>query len=32
VAPRRPVHEVSYRNQWGSPVGFGVNQPLWPEK
>jgi nitroreductase len=29
VAPRRPVHEVSYRNQWGSPVGFTVDEPLW---
>lgn len=30
VAQRRPVHEVSYRNHWGSPVGFRVDQPLWP--
>jgi nitroreductase len=30
VAPRRPVHEVSYKNQWGTPVGFTVDQPLWP--
>lgn len=29
VAPRRPVHEVSYRNQWGEPVGFEVPEPLW---
>ncbi len=29
VAPRRPVHEVSYRNSWGEPVGFEVNEPLW---
>jgi nitroreductase len=29
VAPRRPVDEVSYRNRWGSSVGFGVEQPLW---
>ncbi len=29
VAPRRPVHEVSYRNRWGGPVGFTVDQPLW---
>ena len=29
VAPRRPVHEVSYRNQWGSPVGFEIDEPLW---
>ena len=30
VAPRRPVHEVSYRNAWGTPVGFEVDKPLWP--
>ncbi len=30
VAPRSPVHEVSFRNRWGSPVGFTVDQPLWP--
>jgi nitroreductase len=29
VAPRRPVHEVSFRNRWGSPVGFTVDRPLW---
>ncbi len=29
VAARRPVHEVSYRNRWGSPVGFTVDEPLW---
>ncbi|MCJ7673314.1 MAG: nitroreductase family protein [Acidimicrobiia bacterium] len=29
VAPRRPVHEVSYRDQWGTPVGFEVPAPLW---
>ncbi len=29
VAPRRPVHEVSYRNQWGQPVGFETPEPLW---
>ena len=29
VAPRRPVHEVSYRNAWGRPVGFQVDRPLW---
>ena len=29
VAPRRPVHEVSYRNRWGTPVGFTIDQPLW---
>ncbi len=30
VAPRRPAHQVSFRNQWGRPVGFTVDQPLWP--
>ena len=30
VAARRPAHEVSYRNTWGTPVGFEVNEPLWP--
>ena len=29
-APRRPVDEVSYRNTWGTPVGFEVPEPLWP--
>jgi nitroreductase len=31
VAPRRPAHEVSYRNRWGAPVGFEVPEPLWPQ-
>ena len=30
VAPRRPVHEVSYRNGWANPVGFEIGKPLWP--
>jgi nitroreductase len=30
VAPRRPVHEVAYRNRWGEPLGFEVPEPLWP--
>lgn len=29
VAGRRPVHEVSYRNRWGTPIGFEVPEPLW---
>jgi nitroreductase len=29
VAPRRPAHEVAYRNGWGEPVGFTVDEPLW---
>ena len=31
VARRRPVHEVSFRNAWGTPVGFEVAEPLWPD-
>lgn len=30
VAARRPVHEVSYRNRWGTPLGLTVDEPLWP--
>jgi nitroreductase len=29
VAPRRPAHEVSYRNHWGTPVGLDIPEPLW---
>ena len=29
VAPRRPVHEVSFRNTWGRPLGFEIPEPLW---
>jgi nitroreductase len=29
-AERRPVHEVSFRNGWGAPLGFDVPRPLWP--
>ena len=29
VAPRVPVHKVSYRNQWGAEVGFEIPEPLW---
>ena len=29
VAPRRPVHEVAYRNQWGAPLGAEIPDPLW---
>jgi nitroreductase len=29
VAPRRPVQEVAFRNHWGAPVGFTVDEPLW---
>jgi nitroreductase len=30
VAPRHPVHEVSFRNTWGQPLGFDIPEPLWP--
>ena len=30
VAPRRPVHEVSFRNGWNQPLGLEVPEPLWP--
>jgi nitroreductase len=29
VAPRRPVHEVAYRNTWGTDIGFEVSESLW---
>jgi nitroreductase len=29
VAQRLPVQKVAYRNQWGSPIGFEINEPLW---
>ncbi len=30
VAKRRPVTEVTYRNQWGQAPGFIADDPLWP--
>ncbi|HEY1738613.1 MAG TPA: nitroreductase family protein [Acidimicrobiia bacterium] len=32
VAPRRPVHEVTYRNGWGNPLGREIPDPLWGAK
>jgi nitroreductase len=29
VAPRLPVHDVAYRNSWGTSIGFEVPEPLW---
>lgn len=29
VAVRRPVHEVAFRNRWGTGPGFEVPSPLW---
>jgi nitroreductase len=31
VAPRRPVHEVAHRNQWGRPLDFEIPEPLWSD-
>lgn len=30
VPGRVAAHEVAHRNQWGAPVGFTVDKPLWP--
>jgi nitroreductase len=30
IAPRRPAHEVAYRNTWGTDLGLEVPGPLWP--
>jgi nitroreductase len=30
VAQRAPVHEVAFRNQWGSPLEQEIAGPLWP--
>ncbi len=30
VGGRVPVDRVSYRNSWGTDVGFEVPEPLWP--
>ena len=30
TAQRKPAHWVSYRNTWGTPVGFEIDEPLWP--
>jgi nitroreductase len=29
IAPRRPAHEVAYRNRWGSLLDFEIPDPLW---
>jgi nitroreductase len=29
VAPRRPVHEVAFRNSWGTDLGLQIPEPLW---
>jgi nitroreductase len=30
VAPRRPVHEVAFRNSWGTDLGLDIPAPRWP--
>jgi nitroreductase len=30
LAERRPAHEVTYRNRWGSPLDVEIPEPLWP--
>ena len=32
VAPRTPVHDVSFRNRWGEPLGLEIPEPLWQQK
>ena len=29
IAPRRPAHEVAYRNGWNQPVGFEIPEPMF---
>ena len=29
VAPRQPVHEVAYAEQWGQPLPYTIADPLW---
>ena len=29
LARRRPAHEVAFRNQWGTPLGMEIPEPLW---
>ena len=29
TAPRRPAHEVAFRNRWDQPLDFEIPEPLW---
>ena len=29
IAPRKPVHEIAYRNKWKQPIGFEIPEPIW---
>ncbi len=31
LAQRRPVHEVTYADRWGSPVPWRLDEPLWSD-
>lgn len=31
VPPRKPAHTVAARNSWDGPLGFEIDEPLWPE-
>jgi nitroreductase len=31
VAARNPIGDVMFRNQWGTPLGIDVAEPLWPD-
>jgi nitroreductase len=30
IAPRRPAHEVAYRNTWGTELELAIPVPMWP--
>jgi nitroreductase len=30
LAKRRPVHEVAFRNRWGTGLGRRIDSPMWP--
>ena len=32
IAPRKPAHEVTYRNRWGKEPGFRFEEPLWSSR
>lgn len=32
TAPRRPAHEVAFRNRWNQPLGIEIPEPLWPSQ
>ncbi|MFK7898052.1 MAG: nitroreductase family protein [Myxococcota bacterium] len=32
IAPRRPAHEVTFRNSWDGDLGFEIPEPLWSKE